>query len=196
MNNDGLSWQDPEKLARHIGKTLRNIRNERGLNLQELAAMTDVSTLTLGKIERGEANPSLTIIWKIANGLSIPISALLVEKQEVQISRVNEGSKVISANDALTLEPMFTSSGYGSLETHRAFLKPDSEYCADAHQPGVIEFVTVMEGSVSVKVQDQLFELGQYDSIKFHADKEHSYINRGATEAVLHFVMIYSGRTD
>ncbi|WRP07643.1 XRE family transcriptional regulator [Rossellomorea aquimaris] len=176
--------------------TLRYIRNERGLNLQELASMTGVSTLTLGKIERGEANPSLTIIWKIANGLSIPISALLVEKQEVQISRKNEGSKVISANESLTLEPMFTSSGYSSLETHRAFLKPDSEYRADAHQPGVIEFVTVMEGRARVKVQDDVFELGQYDSIKFHGDKVHSYINMESTEAVLHFVMIYTGRTD
>ncbi|MGF3104794.1 helix-turn-helix domain-containing protein [Rossellomorea sp. DUT-2] len=196
MSNDGLTWQDPEKLARHVGMTLRHIRHERGLNLQDLAAMTDVSTLTLGKIERGEANPSLTIIWKIANGLAIPISALLVEKQEVQISRKNEGSKVISANESLTLEPMFTSSGYSSLETHRAFLKPDSEYRADAHQPGVIEFVTVMEGKVRVKVQDDVFELGQYDSIKFHADKGHSYINRESIEAVLHFVMIYTGRAD
>jgi XRE family transcriptional regulator, regulator of sulfur utilization len=196
MNNDSLTWQDPEKLARHVGKTLRNIRNERGLNLQELSEITDVSTLTLGKIERGEANPSLTIIWKIANGLSIPISALLVEKQEVQISRKNEGSKVISANESLTLEPMFTSSGYGSLETHRAFLKPDSEYRADAHQSGVIEFVTVMEGKVQVKLEEDVFELGQYDSIKFHADKEHSYINIEPKEAVLHFVMIYTGRTD
>ncbi|MFI8684953.1 helix-turn-helix domain-containing protein [Rossellomorea sp. NPDC077527] len=196
MNNDGLTWQDPEKLAQHVGATLRNIRKDRGLHLQDLAEITGVSTLTLGKIERGEANPSLTIIWKIANGLSIPISALLVEKQEIQISRKNEGNKVISANDSLTLEPMFTSSGYGSLETHRAFLKPESEYCADAHQPGVIEFVTVMEGSVCVKVEDEVFELGQYDSIKFHADKEHSYINKNATEAVLHFVMIYTGRTD
>ncbi|PFG07513.1 XRE family transcriptional regulator [Bacillus sp. es.034] len=196
MKNDGLTWQDPEKLARHVGNTLRNIRNERGLNLQELADKTSVSSLTLGKIERGEANPSLTIIWKIANGLSIPISALLVEKQEVQISRKNEGSKVISANESLTLEPMFISSGYGSLETHRAFLKPNSEYCADAHQPGVTEFVTVMEGKVQVKVEGEVFELSQYDSIKFHADKEHSYINMESTEAVLHFVMIYTGRAD
>ncbi|WP_201712752.1 helix-turn-helix domain-containing protein [Rossellomorea arthrocnemi] len=196
MNNNGLTWQDPKKLAQHVGKTLRNIRNERSLNLQELSETTGVSTLTLGKIERGEANPSLTIIWKIANGLSIPISSLLMEKQEVQISRKNEGSKVISANESLTLEPMFTSSGYGSLETHRAFLKPDSEYRADAHPPGVIEFVTVMEGTIQVKLGNELFELSEYDSIKFHANKEHSYINSEAMEAVLHFVMIYTGKAD
>ncbi|MGB8000656.1 MAG: helix-turn-helix transcriptional regulator, partial [Anaerobacillus sp.] len=115
---------EAEKLAQQVGVILKRIRKERDLSLQELAKRTDVSKLTLGKIERGEANPSLTVIWKIANGLSIPISMLLVEPQEVVISRKNEGNKVLSANEALTLEPMFTNSGYGSLETHRAFLKP------------------------------------------------------------------------
>ncbi|TDL32754.1 XRE family transcriptional regulator [Jeotgalibacillus sp. S-D1] len=183
---------DPEKLAKQVGLTLRGIRKIRGISLQELAEITDVSKLTLGKIERGEANPSLTVIWKIANGLAIPISSLLTEKKDVVISKKNEGNKVLSANEALTLEPMFNTSGYGSIETHRAFLKPQSEYLADAHQPGVIEYVTVMEGNVQVKVQDDLYELEQYDSIQFHADQPHGYINTHSQPAVLHFVMIYT----
>lgn len=163
--------------------------------MQELAEITEVSKLTLGKIERGEANPSLTIIWKIANGLAIPISTLLAETQEVVISRKNGGNKVLSANDALTLEPMFTNSGYGSIETHRAFLKAGGKYVADAHQNGVIEYVTVMEGSVTVQVQDQMYELQTFDSIKFNANQKHGYLNYGSTPATLHFVMIYTKTT-
>ncbi len=183
---------EAEKLAQQVGVILKRIRKERDLSLQELAKRTDVSKLTLGKIERGEANPSLTVIWKIANGLSIPISMLLVEPQEVVISRKNEGNKVLSANEALTLEPMFTNSGYGSLETHRAFLKPGGEYYADPHQAGVIELVTVMEGRSTVQVQEQIYELNTYDSIKFHADQKHGYLNHHSVPAVLHFVMIYT----
>ncbi|KMM39091.1 helix-turn-helix domain-containing protein [Guptibacillus hwajinpoensis] len=187
--------KEAEKLARQVGITLRGIRKERSISLQELADLTEVSKLTLGKIERGEANPSLTIIWKIANGLAIPISTLLAETQEVVISRKNEGNKVLSANEALTLEPMFTNSGYGSIETHRAFLKAGGEYVADAHQDGVIEYVTVMEGSVTVQVQDQMYELQTYDSIKFNANQKHGYLNYGSTPATLHFVMIYTKTT-
>ncbi|WP_428845853.1 helix-turn-helix domain-containing protein [Guptibacillus hwajinpoensis] len=183
---------DAEKLAQQVGMTLRAIRKKREISLQELATLTDVSKLTLGKIERGEANPSLTVIWKIANGLSIPISSLLAEKEEVVISRKNEGNKVLSSNEALTLEPMFTDSGYGSLETHRAFLEPMGEYYADAHQEGVIEYVTVMEGRATVQVQEQTYELNTYDSIKFRADQKHGYLNPHSEGAVLHFVMIYT----
>ena len=161
------------------------------MSLQELAEATEVSKLTLGKIERGEANPSLTVIWKIANGLSIPISSLLAEKEEVVISRKNEGNKVLSSNEALTLEPMFTNSGYGSLETHRAFLKPGGQYYAEAHQEGVIEYVTVMEGMATVQVLEETYKLNTYDSIKFKADQRHGYLNPNLEPAVLHFVMIY-----
>ena len=180
-----------QKLAQQVGETLRAIRKKRKISLQELAEVTEVSKLTLGKIERGEANPSLTVIWKIANGLSIPISSLLAEKKEVVISRKNEGNKVLSSNEELTLEPMFTSGGYGSLETHRAFLKPGGQYYAEAHQEGVIEYVTVMEGKATVQVQDETYELNMHDSIKFKADQRHGYLNPSDELVVLHFVMIY-----
>ncbi|QHT46276.1 XRE family transcriptional regulator [Halobacillus sp. ACCC02827] len=185
-------WENPETFAKHVGKKLRNIRKEKEMSLNDLAEKTQVSKLTLGKIERGEANPSLTIIWKIANGLAIPITALVADSKEVVISRKQEGRKVLSADESLTLEPMFTNSGYGSLETHRAFLKPDSFYTAEAHQPGVIEFVTVMEGAAEVVVGEEVYPLNVHDSIKFHADQPHGYRNRGKEEAVLHFVMIYT----
>lgn len=180
-----------QKLAQQVGATLRSIRKEREMSLQDLAEVTDVSKLTLGKIERGEANPSLTVIWKIANGLSIPISSLLAEKEEVVISRRNEGNKVLSSNEDLTLEPMFTNSGYVSLETHRAFLKPGGQYYAEAHQEGVVEYVTVMEGKATVQVLEETYELTMYDSIKFKADQCHGYLNPNLEQAVLHFVMIY-----
>ncbi|MFC7063310.1 helix-turn-helix domain-containing protein [Halobacillus seohaensis] len=191
MNNKH-HMTEAEKLAKQVGETLRRLRKERNVSLQELADMTGVSKLTLGNIERGEANPSLTIIWKIANGLTIPISALLNENQEVLISRKNMGNKIISANEVCTLEPIFDTSNYGSIEIHRAFLEPKSEYSPDAHQSGVFEYVTVMEGELKVKVEDDTYHLFEYDSIKFNGDRKHAYINPKESIAVLHFVMTYT----
>ncbi|WP_431309001.1 helix-turn-helix domain-containing protein [Halalkalibacter lacteus] len=183
---------EAEKIAKQVGETLRKIRKERGMSLQQLAETTDVSKLTLGNIERGEANPSLTVIWKIANGLSIPLSFLLQENEEVKISRKHRGNKVLSANEACTLEPMFEGTHHGSSEIHRAFLKPNSEYKPGAHQLGVTEYVTVMSGEVKIKIEDEYYHLYEYDSIKFSGDKKHAYINPTSSTTVLHFVMTYS----
>ncbi|WP_085507441.1 helix-turn-helix domain-containing protein [Thalassobacillus devorans] len=184
--------KEVEKLAKQVGSTLRNIRKEKGISLQQLSEQTGVSALTLGNIERGEANPSLAVIWKIANGLRIPISMLLNEQQEVKISPNHEGNRVLSDDEAIRLEPMFDTSGYGSMEIHRAFLKGNETYAPGAHQPGVVEYVTVMEGEVQVKVDDEVYHLYEYDSIKFKGDREHAYINPTDQVAVLHFVMTYA----
>ncbi|WP_431802932.1 helix-turn-helix domain-containing protein [Halobacillus andaensis] len=183
---------NPEKITRQVGQRLRNIRRERGFSLKQLEEVTTVSKLTLGNIERGEANPSLTVIWKIANGLQIPISSLLNEDEGVTVSRKNEGNKVVSANEACTLEPMFDAANFGSLEIHRAFLKPHSEYSPGAHQAGVKEYVTVMKGEAVIRIEEEEYRLGEYDSLKFNGDRPHAYVNQTNDEAVLHFVMTYT----
>ncbi|MBD1382181.1 helix-turn-helix domain-containing protein [Metabacillus arenae] len=190
--NDHQPTNNANQLAKRVGITLRRIRQEKGLSLQELSNITEVSKLTLGNIERGDANPSLSVIWKIANGLSIPISALLNESNEIIISRNNEGNQVISANGACTLEPIFDSSAYGSMEIHRATLKPNSSYSPDPHQHGVIEYVTVMKGEAIIKIEEDSYHLYEYDSIKFNGDLNHAYMNPASSTTVLHFVMTYA----
>lgn len=183
---------DEKQFANQIGNTLRKIRTEKRLSIQELADRSSVSALTLGKIERGEANPSLAVIWKIANALSIPISALLKEAEDVLISRSHNGNRVYSVDGVCLLEPMFDDRVYGPLEVHRAFLKPNSIYRPGKHQAGVVEYVTVMRGEVAVWIDDKATVLSTYDAVKFEADVEHAYENRTNEEAVLHFVMTYS----
>lgn len=190
--DDKDHFTNAEKLAQQVGETLRRLRRERGLSLKELADMTDVSQLTLGNIERGEANPSLSVIWKIANGLTIPISALLKESHGVVVSRKHVGNKVLSANEACTLEPIFDALTYGSLEIHRAFLQPYSKYSPGVHQEGVIEYVTVMQGELKIELEDECYHLYEYDSIKFNGEREHTYNNPTESVTVLHFVMTYS----
>lgn len=188
---DKKQEESVEKLVQQIGQTLRMVRQERNLSLQELADISAVSKLTLGKVERGEANPSLSVIWKIANSLGLPISTLMNEKAEVVVVRNHEGNRIVSENGACSLEPMFDSTNFRSMELHRAFLQPNSDYHPGAHQAGVIEYVTVMEGEAVVVVDQEEYVLNQYDSIKFRGDRDHTYKNLTQSEVVLHFVMTY-----
>ncbi|TSB46850.1 helix-turn-helix domain-containing protein [Alkalicoccobacillus porphyridii] len=186
------SFLSEKQLAAQFGRMLRKVRSEKELSLQELSEQADVSKLTLGNIERGEANPSLTVIWKIANALNIPISTLLQESQNVVVSKSHSGSRVYSPGEVCVLEPMFADRVYGPLEVHRAFLKARSTYSPGKHQKGVVEIVTVMKGEVTISVDNQQTLLQTYDSMKFEADVAHAYTNETDDEAVLHFVMTYT----
>lgn len=60
-----------------FGKGLRSVRKSRGISQEQLAAMCDVDRSYMGSIERGSQNPSLLLIKRVADGLGVPVSALL-----------------------------------------------------------------------------------------------------------------------
>jgi transcriptional regulator with XRE-family HTH domain len=65
-----------ESFSIMVGKTIRKIRQNRGLTIEQLAFESNMEFSQLCKIELGKVNTSIYQIYKIANGLNIPISEL------------------------------------------------------------------------------------------------------------------------
>lgn len=61
-----------------FGQRLRALRTHKGLSLDELAAKTGVSKPYLWRLETAaDANPSVDVAQKLADGLDVSVSALL-----------------------------------------------------------------------------------------------------------------------
>lgn len=60
-----------------LGAAIRRLRNEADLTLEELAAAADMHVTYLSGIERGKNNPSWTKLTGLAEGLGIPVSAIV-----------------------------------------------------------------------------------------------------------------------
>lgn len=58
-------------LLKRFGKKLAEIRKLKKLSQEELAWAAGIGDNQIGRIERGEHNPSLNTVFKIANALSI-----------------------------------------------------------------------------------------------------------------------------
>lgn len=59
-----------------FGKALRELRTERGLSQDELAARAGLDRNYIGMIERGERNPAIVNVVKIAEALDVSPSEL------------------------------------------------------------------------------------------------------------------------
>ncbi len=68
-----------QSINERVSKNLLRIRKDRKLSLDQTAKLTGVSKAMLGQIERGETNPTVTTLWKIANGLHLSFSSLFKE---------------------------------------------------------------------------------------------------------------------
>lgn len=64
------------KIAAWLGQRIRQLRKSKGYSQERLAEMCGVHRTYLGGIERGERNPSLENIAKIAIALDVTICEL------------------------------------------------------------------------------------------------------------------------
>jgi XRE family transcriptional regulator, regulator of sulfur utilization len=60
-----------------LGRVIRQLRTERGVSQEGLAAISGVDRTFMGAIERGDANPSFEVVQRIASGLNISLSDLM-----------------------------------------------------------------------------------------------------------------------
>jgi DNA-binding XRE family transcriptional regulator len=62
-----------------VGKNVRKFRLQKGLTQEELAFAAKIDLTYVGGIERGRRNPSLLVMARVAEALSVPLQRLLAE---------------------------------------------------------------------------------------------------------------------
>ncbi len=64
-------------LERLFGQILRELRTERGLSQEELGFESDYHRTYISQLERGQKNPSLKAIFRLAEALGIRPSEMI-----------------------------------------------------------------------------------------------------------------------
>ena len=60
-----------------IGERIRQLRTERGISQQELAALCDFEKSNMSRIESGKTNLTLKNMYKISRALGVRLSELV-----------------------------------------------------------------------------------------------------------------------
>lgn len=89
-----------EKINKVISINLKQFRKERNLSLEKLSQLTGVSRAMLNQIEKGISNPTISTLWKISNGLHIPLSTLLkADESEIECIRKDDIVPIVSEDE-------------------------------------------------------------------------------------------------
>jgi transcriptional regulator with XRE-family HTH domain len=186
---------DAERLSTHIGRTLRRLRKRRGWTLDQLAAATGVSKPMLGQIERGESNPTVLTLWKVARGLRVPFSTFLQGLQEPTVTVVKREAQAVVVDDDGRYEVRggLALSGSHPVDLFQVRLAPSSVHTADEHGPYVLEGIWVTRGQLCLSVGEQTLDLAEGDAAHFSADVPHSYRNPSTNEECEFFVLLAYG---
>jgi transcriptional regulator with XRE-family HTH domain len=181
-----------DNLSELIGENLKRLRAEGGLSLDAVAKLSGVSKSMLGQIERGEVNPTISTVWRIANGLKVSFSSLVTRAQDdAEIIARADVEPLIEDAGRVRNYPLFPFDAERGFETYAIDIDPGGYLQADAHIAGTQEFITLHAGRLAMRVAEEEHLLGHGDAMRFKADVPHSYHNPGAETASLSLVIHY-----
>jgi transcriptional regulator with XRE-family HTH domain len=72
---------DPDPLLAALGEELRALREARGLSQEALGLATGVHRNYIGGIERGERQPTVAVLARLADGLGVRASTALASAE-------------------------------------------------------------------------------------------------------------------
>ncbi len=159
-----------------ISINLKEAREKRGLSLDQLSELTGVSKSMLRQIEMGKSSPTISTIWKIANGLHLSFTALL-RKPEIQaeVQSFKAGSILTAEEEKYRLYPLVPFDPHQSFETYYFEIDPGTTYMGEPHQGEIYEYVFVTRGRLEITVEDKSFILQENEFLKFEANHPHRY---------------------
>lgn len=181
-----------EEMRRNLGHQLKKLRQQRGMSLDEISKLTDVSKGQLAQMEKGESNPTVSTIWKIADGLKISFSSLLQPPK-------SSAKKIIPSNVPFLTEDegryrVFSIIPYDperGWEFYRVELDPSCSYESAPHMDGVEETLTLVEGNLKIVLENQEVDLEIGETVVFSGNQIHRYMNTNDNRAVLHLIIHY-----
>jgi transcriptional regulator with XRE-family HTH domain len=177
-------WHD----RRVLGERIRERRKELNLTAKDFAQLAGVSPALISQIERGNTDPSLDSLRRIARALNVPLFDLFDERprQHARVVRREQRMTLTAPDGGIAYERV--SPGNGRLELLHGVLQPGtvSSPTLWAHPPSE-ECVVVVEGTVVVEIEDEEIVLGPGDSAYFDSARPHRY--RNDTEAPARFLV-------
>ncbi len=165
-----------EQSVETIAANLSNLRESRNLSLDQLSELTGVSKSMLRQIETGRSSPTISIIWKIANGLKVSFTSLLRKPLVDAKVRSFCGEKPLTAeSERYRLFPMIPFEPEQPFETYYIEIDPDTVFSGEPHKGNVYEYVFVLKGRMRIVVNGKAFDVKENEFLQFHADCAHEY---------------------
>ena len=156
------------------------LRKQRKMTLEQLAAASGVSRSMLSQIERGKANPTLAVTYRIAQAFSMSIGELVDHPTATAVIDVIDASdeSMLFRSDKdcqiRTLSPLHLER---NVEFYELRLAPGAVLDSAAHYQGTRELLTITEGSAEIEVDGSRRPLSKGASAHYRADLPHSIRN-------------------
>lgn len=184
-NND-----DPASQA--LSDRVTELRKKHKLTLDQLAGASGVSRSMLSQIERGKANPTLAVTFRIAQAFGITIGELVDQpwaSSAVEVVHGDDPNNQFRADDECQIRTLSPLHMERNIEFYELRIAIGASLDSAPHYEGTRELLTVTTGVAGIVSGESRCRLQQGDSAHYRGDLSHCISNDGEEELVCYLVV-------
>lgn len=173
-----------------LGRKIRSLRQRLSRTLHETASAAGLSKPFLSQVERGHASPSLASLARISTALGVTAQYFLDSpSEECSITRGDRLQYVFATDSGSLLGSLTNRSRGRELEAVLVRTPAGQGHCPVTAHAGE-EFIYVLDGRISLALEDASFELRAGDSAHYASSMPHSWANLGNRESLVVWVAL------
>lgn len=190
MNKPAVELEPPR-----VGAALQALRSSRGLSLDDLSKRAGVSKSMLSQIERNQANPTVAVVWRLANALGVEMGELLGAERAatpaIETVPAHATPGLTSPDGLCKLRILGPIELAGQFEWYELSVQPGGVLDSQAHEPGSREHLSVLTGSLEVTAQGVTSKLKAGETARYAVDGPHAIRNPGKSAATALLVVLH-----
>lgn len=189
-----IDWQKvnlpdmSDELAERLARNIKQLREARGVTQQHLAKAAGVPRATWTNLESGTANPTLTVLHRVASALQVTLEEL-VSSPKAACQMYPNGSLPSRKVHQVIISKRLPDTVLG-VDVERLDLPGNARLTGTPHTPGTREYLICESGQIQLVAAGETWLLSPGDVVVFRGDQRHSYANPNNDIAVGYSVIV------
>ena len=183
-----------DRASKVLCERVTELRQRNNFTLEQLAAASGVSRSMLSQIERGQANPTLAVTFRIAQAFGMTIGELVDDptaSSNIEIVHGNDPNNLFREDDQCQIRTLSPLHMEKNVEFYELVIQPGAGLDSAPHFDGTRELFTVTAGVAKLSAGQTDCELTIGDTANYRADLNHKISNDGASELKGYLVVTY-----
>jgi transcriptional regulator with XRE-family HTH domain len=173
-----------------IGQKMKELREARKLNVKQLAELVECTPSLISQLERGKADPSISMLKKIAKALNVNIVDFFM-------TEVNYGDVVTKPRDRVDIQlkrwdakiqSLVQSVVNKKMQPFYTVIKPGGGSHGMYSHEGE-EFGFIVQGELELMINDKIHKVRANESFYFSSQIPHNWGNRGKEDVIVIWVI-------
>lgn len=168
---------DVSSVNQAVSDSIKNWRKHQKLSLDELSRRAGVSKGMLVEIEKGDANPSIAILCRIAAALGVSVADIVNVTHAPAAWLIDKSAMptLWSGEQGGSAQLLAGTRGPDMIELWRWQMFAGERFSSDGHPAGTLELLHVEQGTLALTVGDQTLVVQPGCAAVARTDIPHAY---------------------